>query len=119
MVQRLSKTARLFHWAPVSIRAKIHEEGLRINQLNTFRIPSENPDGSFWMAPWICLGESPAQAWAWSGLQPGYEYDLWEVLRRDSDKIKCRRDGGPVILEVRIHNDIDRHRIWRVGSRLA
>jgi len=119
MVKRLNKTALLYHWAPSSIRADIHRDGLLVRQLNVFRIPAENPDGSFWVAPWVCLGMSPVEAWAWGGLKPGLEYDLWVVLPDADDKVVCRRDGGTDIIEVRIHNDIDKNRLWLAGSRRA
>lgn len=116
-MQRLSPNQPLFHWSPVSVRDSIRFYGLRTHQKNVIREHlSDQDDG--WRAPWICAGISPREAWRFIGLCQG-QYDLWQIIRDPTDKIRCRKDGGVEIIEVRIHNDIPKVRLFYVGTREA
>lgn len=116
-VRRLPADAQLYHWAPRYVRTDVQKNGLLIAQ-RSHRGPTLNGDGSEWFAPYLCFGISPADAWAWGNLTDG-EYDLWQVQRAAEDKVVCRRDGGVDIIEVRIHNNINPQRLWRVGTRFT
>lgn len=115
LVKRLNPNAPLYHWAPTSVRPIILLEGL-MPLRNSQRGPSFNLDGSEWYAPWVCLGITPKDAYQWSNLPYGV-YDLWQVDRLSTDKLKCRRDGGPYVIEVRIHNRILPNRLWLIGTK--
>lgn len=101
----------LFHWAPVTRRPAITKHGLRINKrpvVNTHR------------GGYICLSQSPSQAWMLSAAaagERGEAWDCWQVSLGENDEVRVREFVGNRIEELRIHNDIPKSRIWLVGTR--
>lgn len=45
------------------------------------------------------------------------EWDLYQVRLIEGDEVHIRPDWGPVIREIKVHNDIPADRVWYVASR--
>lgn len=101
----------LFHWSPAARRPAINKRGLRINC---------RPVTSTFRCGYICLSQSPSQAWALSASvfgQRGEEWDCWQVSLDHDDEVHVREFWGNRIEELRVHNDIPKSRIWHIGTR--
>lgn len=103
-----SRPAVLYHWAPRERRGPIERRGLRVGRLSR--------DGA-WRPGYVCFGTDPAEAWRLSGAMCGIlgeTWDLWLVWTVPEDRLR-RRGDWPT--EVRIHSDVPKRRVWRVGER--
>lgn len=101
----------LFHWSPRQRRLAIRQAGLRINR---------PPVVSTEMCDYVCLSQSPSQAWMLSAAaagEPGQEWDCWQVSLDHDDDVRVRPFHGNRIEELRVHNDIPKTRLWLVGTR--
>jgi hypothetical protein len=102
----------LYHWSPTDRRAGILEHGLLPAQPNTVASCA---------LPYVCLGFSPAGAWAISGdtIDDPEEvsWDLWQVQLDLTDQVAIQSEFGPVLREVNVANPIPPARMWWVGTR--
>lgn len=101
----------LFHWSPRQRRLAIRQVGLRIHK---------PPTVSTERCGYICLSQSPSQAWMLSAAAAGgrgEDWDCWQVTLGHDDQIEVRPFHGNRIEELRIHNDIPKSRLWLVGTR--
>lgn len=101
----------LFHYSPTLRREAIRQHGLRV---------SSEPVVHTAAMPYICLSQSPSQAWVLSAGacgDPGQDWDCWQVTLALDDEVEVRPFFGNRIEELRIRNDIPHSRIWLVGSR--
>lgn len=105
----------LYHWSPRSRRGQIIRYGLRPGMRGT------TTSGGMG-APCVCLGDSPAWAWALSGgmsYTPAGEWDLWQTwLEALTDPVVLASPDRPSgIYEVRTEHRIYKRDLWWVGSR--
>lgn len=101
----------LFHWSPAARRPAIQRRGLRINS---------TPAVQSFRCGYICLSQSPSQAWSLSaGVfgERGEEWDCWQVSLDHHDEVHVREFWGNRMEELRVHNHIPKSRVWLVGSR--
>lgn len=119
----------LYHWSPIERRAGIRTRGLRPR---TYSVVCDHPvppevrghfvkDHELERVKAVCLGTSPALAWALSGVwtaQPGDVWDLWEVNLDDDDEVHVYPVRGRQLAEVRVLTPLPRSRVWHVGSRV-
>lgn len=119
----------LFHWSPAANRNRIKRRGLK-----------PTTETAVWVRPFhpgdkvghfhedlpdqplrtVCLGTSPATAWAYSGAisaERGETWDLYEVTLHDDDETHLRPMYGNKLDEVRVANRIPKSRVWYVASR--
>lgn len=119
----------LYHWSPVERRASIRKRGLKPRTptlvamhpvpVNLGHIETDDELCSHLA---VCLGTSPATAWALSGVwsaERGSTWDLWEVVLDGTDEAHVRCEMGGELAEVRVLGPIPRGRIWHVGSRVV
>lgn len=94
----------LYHWSPSRNRTSIRREGLRPTCPHMGRLT-------------VCLGISPAEAWALSGAHRPEEgpWDLWQVHVADTPVFKSPHWGR--YAELRIPRQIDPVGLVYVGSR--
>lgn len=118
----------LYHWSPVANRAGIRKRGLRPTTLTAIAQRPTPPhvrghyveDLEPVELKAVCLGTSPALAWALSGVwdaTPGAVFDLWEVNLVDTDEVHVVPEYGQRMDEVRVIGPIPRGRVWHVGER--
>lgn len=104
----------LYHWSPSDRFEQIRSEGLR-----PFSAPTVCT-GEL-VAPYVCLGFSPAGAWMLSGdfieESDDVAWDLWQVTLAETDSVRVRAEFGPRMQEVKIYGPIPPDRIWHVGRR--
>jgi hypothetical protein len=101
----------LFHWAPAARRDAITDRGLHV---------SSDPATNTVRARYLCLSQTPSQAWALSADacgEPGEEWDCWQVTLDRGDEVHVRAFWGNRIEEIQVHNDIPMSRLWLVGTR--
>lgn len=68
----------------------------------------------------VCLGTSPATAWALSGWHNCFEgdiWDCWEVTLSKDDEVHFLPEQGGILDEVRVMNRIPKSRVWYIGTR--
>jgi hypothetical protein len=107
----------LFHWSPRAVRKSIDRLGLMPSR-KPASVLLTNEDDDF-RQPMVCLGTSPATAWAYSNgvwKLPG-TWDLWEVRLRPDDEVHPLPLFGDRIVEVRVGNRIRKSRLVWVGER--
>lgn len=102
----------LYHWSPAARHDQIDTDGL---------VPGRPPIVSVTELSYVCLGLSPAAAWAISAAMPHVEHidrwELWQVQLADGDSIAIQNRFGPRLHEVQVHNTIPASRLWWVGQR--
>lgn len=119
----------LFHWSPIERRASIRKRGLTPRTSTVVcnhPVPREATghfvaDHDLELVKAVCLGTSPALAWALSGVwsaQPGSVWDLWEVNLDDDDEVHVFPVRGQQLAEVRVLTPLPARRVWHVGSRV-
>ena len=107
----------LYHWAPTARRAQIIRYGLRPSMRPTTNASPE------YLAPYVCLADTPKWAWLLSGNQHGSpcgEWDLWQVFTSNLTEphvVPCDEENG--IHEVRTMHRIYKRHLWLVGSRTS
>lgn len=105
----------LYHWAPAARRGQITRYGLRPKMR-----PTTNADPSY-VAPYVCLADDPAWAWALSGHQkgsPAGEWDLWMTwAERLKDPHTVPRDDANGVHEIRTDHRIYKRDLFYVASR--
>ncbi len=101
----------LFHWAPADRRAAIRRRGLR---------PRSKPTCSGQRWPYVCLSQSPSQAWSLSAMvhgERGQDWDCWQVTLDVADAVEVRPFYGNRIEELRVQGPIPASRVWLIGTR--
>lgn len=111
-----------YHWSPVARRASITRLGLVPGKPLTCS-SGDNWDGTAcdWRPDYVCLGEDPDMAAAYSWRihgEPGEVWDLWQVYLHPSDDLRGRRDGGRSLIEARVHNRIPKSRVRWIADRV-
>lgn len=109
----MERLGALYHWSPQDRRKQIQRHGLRPRMRptvtsNTFRQPH------------VCLGPTPAMAWALSGGMPWAPrglWDLWQVRLAEDDPVRVRPLHGTIVEEVQVLRRIPKRQLWWVGSR--
>lgn len=103
----------LFHWSPTARRPAIARHGLRTHS---------EPVVNTVCGGYICLSQTPSQAWMLSAAaagKRGEEWDCWQVSLDTDDEVHVREFFGNRIEELRVHNHIPKDRIWLVGTRVV
>lgn len=107
----------LYHWSPRTRLNGITRLGL---------VPGKRPSvGSIPAVtngtPMVCLGVTPADAWALSGdmhwaagLGP---WDLWQAWLTATDEVHVLANWGPSLREIRVANRIPKSRLTWIGTR--
>jgi len=96
----------LYHWSPSGRRSQILRVGI---------VPGSRPTVQSAPAPFTCWSDSPALAWALSGMShgAGTGWDLWMAwLPEGATPIDDHRP-----CEFRVFEALSPARIWYVGSR--
>lgn len=119
--------ANLYHWSPSTAGRGILRHGLRPRTETVVAGHPVPPNLGHYVSEdeaetyrAVCLGTTPAAAWALSGMfsaEPGQVWDLWEVNLADDDEVHIRTEYGPEMFEVRVLGSIPKSRCWFVGSR--
>jgi hypothetical protein len=99
-VRRLKAEYQLYHYALTSQRQEILNNGIEVDWIGS---------------GYISCGLTPREAWDSTRRREG-RYDLWQITRDETDEIRCRKDNGLEILEVKIFNDIPLRRVWLGGA---
>lgn len=117
----------LYHWSPTRVRGAIRRRGLKPTTETSLcarpvvGVGHMEVDNEIETVLAVCLGTSPATAWALSGYfsaEVGESWDLWEIRLTDNDEIYVWPTKGANIDEIRVINRIPRSQLWYVGTRI-
>jgi hypothetical protein len=105
----------LYHWSPRARLKQIIRYGLRPGMRST-----TSTEG--YKAPYSCLADTPAGAWALSGQLKGAptgDWDLWMTYlnRLGKHTILASTERPSGIYEVRVEQRVYKRDLWYVGSR--
>lgn len=107
----------LYHWSPRKVRKQIDRLGLMPSRKPASLLLTNEGDG--FRQPMICLGTSPATAWAYSNGVWGIPgtWDLWEVALLPEDEVHPMPLFGNRLVEIRVANRLHKRRLTWVGER--